>query len=243
VGGVNPAEAREVDSSRYPPNLSEAGFMQPCPRRIRAMLGGATVLDTLSAFYVWEVPYYPAYYVPVEDVDPALIALESTQTFETGPFAGLVHVDWDAVDSWFEEDEEVFGGHPRSPYSRVDAIRSSRHIRVELDGVVLAESAAPVMLFETGLPTRHYIQRTDIFFSHLEHSGTVTYCPYKGTTSDYWSAVVGGKAHRDIAWSYAYPSVAVAAVAGLVAFYDERVDTFLDGVPVTRPRTKFHGED
>jgi uncharacterized protein (DUF427 family) len=243
VGGVNPAEAREVDSSRYPPNLSEAGFMQPCPRRIRAMLGGATVLDTLSAFYVWEVPYYPAYYVPVEDVDPALIALESTQTFETGPFAGLVHVDWDAVDSWFEEDEEVFGGHPRSPYSRVDAIRSSRHIRVELDGVVLAESAAPVMLFETGLPTRHYIQRTDIFFSRLEHSGTVTYCPYKGTTSDYWSAVVGGRAHRDIAWSYAYPSVAVAAVAGLVAFYDERVDTFLDGVPVTRPRTKFHGED
>jgi uncharacterized protein (DUF427 family) len=243
VREVNPAEARVVDSSRYPPNLSEAGFMQPCPRRIRATRGGATVLDTLSAFYVWEVPYYPAYYLPVEDVDPSLVALESTQTFESGPFAGLVHVDWDAVDSWFEEDEEVFGGHPRSPYARVDAIRSSRHIRVELDGVVLAESAAPVMLFETGLPTRHYIQRTDVFFTHLERSGTVTYCPYKGTTSDYWSAVVGGKTHRDIAWSYAYPNVAVAAIAGLVAFYDERVDTFLDAVPVTRPRTKFHGEE
>lgn len=240
---MNPAEARVVDSSRYPPNLSEAGFMQPCPRRIRATRGGAFAIDTLSAFYVWEVPYYPAYYVPVEDVDPTLVELESTQTFESGPFAGLVHVAWDAVDSWFEEDEEVFGGHPRSPYARVDAIRSSRHIRVELDGVVLAESAAPVMLFETGLPTRHYIQRTDVFFAHLEHSGTVTYCPYKGKTSDYWSAVVGGKAHRDIAWSYAYPNVAVAAIAGLVAFYDERVDTFLDGVPVTRPRTKFHGED
>jgi uncharacterized protein (DUF427 family) len=241
VREVNPAEARVVDSSRYPPNLSEAGFMQPCPRRIRATRGGATVVDTLSAFYVWEVPYYPAYYLPVDDVDPALIALESTQTFDGGPFASLVHVAWDAVDSWFEEDEEVFGGHPRSPYARVDAIRSSRHIRVELDGVVLAESAAPVMLFETGLPTRHYIQRTDVFFAHFEHSDTVTYCPYKGTTSDYWSAVVGGKAHRDIAWSYAYPNVAVAAIAGLVAFYDERVDTFLDGVPVTRPRTKFHG--
>jgi uncharacterized protein (DUF427 family) len=240
---VNPAEAREVDSSRYPPHLSEAGFMQPCPRRIRARRGGATVIDTLSAFYVWEVPYYPAYYVPAEDVDPSLVELESTQTFESGPFAGLVHVDWDAVDAWFEEDEEVFGGHPRSPYARVDAIRSSRHIRVELDGVVLAESAAPVMLFETGLPTRHYVQRTDVFFSHLERVETATYCPYKGTTSDYWSAVVGGKAHRDIAWSYAYPNVAVAAIAGLVAFYDERVDTFLDGVPVTRPRTKFHGED
>jgi uncharacterized protein (DUF427 family) len=241
VREVNPAEARVVDSSRYPPHLSEAGFMQPCPRRIRARRDGATVIDTLSAFYVWEVPYYPAYYVPVEDVDPSLLLPESTQTFEGGPFAGLVHVDWDAVDAWFEEDEEVFGGHPRSPYARVDAIRSSRHIRVELDGVVLAESAAPVMLFETGLPTRHYIQRTDVFFSHLERIDTVTYCPYKGTTSDYWSAVVGGKEHRDIAWSYAYPNVAVAAIAGLVAFYDERVDTFLDGVPVTRPRTKFHG--
>jgi uncharacterized protein (DUF427 family) len=243
VREVNPAEARVVDSSRYPPNLSEAGFMQPCPRRIRATRDGATVIDTLSAFYVWEVPHYPAYYVPVEDVDPALVALDSTQTFETGPFAGLVHVDWDAVDAWFEEDEEVFGGHPRSPYARVDAIRSSRHIRVERDGVVLAESAAPVMVFETGLPTRHYIQRTDVFFSHLERSDTVTYCPYKGTTSDYWSATIGGKTHRDIAWSYAYPNVAVAAIAGLVAFYDERVDTFLDGVPVTRPRTKFHGEE
>ena len=243
VGEVNPADAREVDSSRYPPNLSEAGFTAPCPRRIRAVRGGATVLDTLSAFYVWEVPYYPAYYVPVADVDPAIVALESTQTFDGGPFAGLVHVDWDAVDSWFEEDEEVLGGHPRSPYTRVDALRSSRHIRVELDGVVLAESAAPVLLFETGLPTRHYVQRTDVFFAHLEHTDTVTYCPYKGTTSDYWSSVAGGRAHSDIAWSYAHPTVAVAPIAGLVAFSDERVDTFLDGVPVTRPRTKFTDEE
>ena len=217
--------------------------MQPCPRRIRALRGGETVLDTVGAEYVWEVPHYPAYYVPVEDVDPTILALESTQTFEVGPFAGLAHVDWNAVDSWFEEDEEVFGGHPRSPYARVDAIRSSRHIRVELDGVVLAESAAPVLLFETGLPNRHYIQRTDVFFAHLERSHTVTLCPYKGTTSDYWSARVAGALHRDIAWSYAYPQVAVAGIAGLVAFYDELVDTFLDGVPVARPRTKFHGEE
>jgi uncharacterized protein (DUF427 family) len=243
VGEVNPAEARAVDSSRYPQNLSEAGFMQPCPRRIRAVRGGETVLDTIDACYVWEVPYYPAYYVPVGDVDSAILALESTETFETGPFAGLAHVDWNAVDSWFEEDEEVFGGHPRSPYARVDAIRSSRHIRVEIGGVVLAESAAPVLLFETGLPTRHYIQRTDVFFAHLERTDTVTYCPYKGTTSDYWSARVGDELHRDIAWSYAYPQVAVAGIAGLVAFYDEKVDTFLDGVPVGRPRTKFSGEE
>jgi uncharacterized protein (DUF427 family) len=217
--------------------------MQPCPRRIRGRRGGATVLDTRAAFYVWEVPYYPAYYVPIEDVDAALLTLPSTQTFESGPFAGLAHVDWDAVDAWFEEDEEVFGGHPRSPYARVDAIRSSRLIRVEIDGVVLAESSAPVLLFETGLPTRHYIQRTDVDFTHLERTETTTYCPYKGTTSDYWSARIGDAVHEDIAWSYAYPAPEVIQIAGLVAFYDEKVDTFLDGVPVARPRTKFSGDD
>jgi uncharacterized protein (DUF427 family) len=237
---VNPADTREIDSSRYPPHLSEAGFMQPCPRRIRARLGGRIVLDSVRAFYVWEIPHYPAYYVPVDDVAPEALALPSTETFESGPFAGLAHLDWHAVDAWYEE---VFGGHPRSPYARVDAIRSSRRIRVEIDGVVLAESNAPVLLFETGLPTRHYIQRTDVDFSALERTATRTYCPYKGTTSDYWSARIGGALHEDIAWSYAYPSPQVLQIAGLVAFYDEKVDTFLDGVAVARPRTKFSDDE
>ncbi|HEY2478843.1 MAG TPA: DUF427 domain-containing protein [Solirubrobacterales bacterium] len=241
---MNPAETRAVDSSRYPQPLSEAGFMQPCPRRIRATRNGATVLDSIRACYVWASPHYPSYYLPIDDVDPATVALDSTESFETGPFAGLVHVDWNAVDAWFEEDEEVFGGHPRNPYVRCDAIRSSRHIRIELEGVVLAESDAPVLLFETGLTTRHYIQRTDVFFEHLKPSNTVTYCPYKGTTSDYWSTRIDGRIHRNIAWSYAYPDAAVAPIAGLVAFYDEQVDTFLDGVPVTRPgRKRVHGDE
>jgi uncharacterized protein (DUF427 family) len=217
--------------------------MQPCPRRIRARRDGEMVLDTVRASYVWEVPYYPAYYVPVEDVTDSGLALASTETFEHGPFAGLAHVAWASVDAWFEEDEEVFGGHPRSPYARVDAIRSSRLIRVEIDGVVLAESGSPVLLFETGLPTRHYIQRTDIDFSVLERTDTTTYCPYKGTTSDYWSARIGDALHEDIAWSYAYPSAQVLQIAGLVAFYDEKVDTFLGGEPVARPQTKFSGDD
>ncbi|HEY2052983.1 MAG TPA: DUF427 domain-containing protein [Solirubrobacterales bacterium] len=235
---MNPAETRAVDSSRYPPSIAKAGLMEPCPRRIRAMRGGATVLDSLRAVYVWSSPHYPSYYLPIDDVDPEIVALDSTKTFDNGPFAGLVHVGWKAVDAWFEEDEEVFGGHPRNPYVRCDAIRSSRPIRVELEGVILAESASPVLLFETGLPTRHYIQRTDVFFSHLKHTNTVTYCPYKGTTSDYWSARINDRTHRNIAWSYAYPHPSVASVAGLVAFYDEQVDTFLDGVPVTRPGRK-----
>src|SRR6201996_6296329 len=85
VGEVTLGEAHQIDSSRYPPHLSEAGFMQPCPRRIRAVRGGATVLDSVRAFYVWEVPRYPAYYLPVGDVDPSLLALPKTESFGTGP--------------------------------------------------------------------------------------------------------------------------------------------------------------
>ena len=48
--------------------------------------------------------------------------------------------DWDALDAWYEEDEQVFV-HPRNPYIRVDALRSHPHVRVELDGVTLAETA------------------------------------------------------------------------------------------------------
>ena len=105
---------------------------------------------------------------------------------------GTVRFEWGALDAWFEEDEQVFV-HPRDPYTRVDALRSNRRVRVELDGVVLADSASPVMVFETGLPVRYYVNRTDVRFEHLVPSDTVTSCPYKGMTSGYWS--VRGRRH------------------------------------------------
>lgn len=236
------ATGPRIDPDHYPAPPVEVGHSAPCPRRIRAFRDNAKVLDTLGALYVWEIPYYPTLYLPRADVDAEVLALDSTRSFEDDSFAGLVRVDWDAVEAWFEEDEQIFV-HPRSPYSRVDALRSSRLVRVELDGVVLAESASPVLLFETGLPTRHYLPRTDVDFSHLEPSDTVTPCPYKGLTTDYWSVRTGGELHEDLAWSYVYPTPAVAPIAGLVAFYDEKVDVFLDGVPVERPRTKFSDDD
>ena len=94
--------------------------------------------------------------------------------------SGTVRFEWAALDAWFEEDEQVFV-HPRNPYVRVDALRSTRSVRVELDGVVLAESSSPVMVFETGLPTRYYLNRTEVDFAHLIPTDTVTACPYKGT--------------------------------------------------------------
>ena len=194
----------------YPQMAADRGRIEPSPRRVRGFVGGELVFDTLGARYVWEVPYYPQYYVPLRDVRPGLLVDEdhpqrvqlgpsrlhtltvsdseqrsAARVFDDGegPVAGLVRFEWDCVD-WFEEDEPIVG-HPRNPYARIDALRSHRHVTVELDGVILAETHSPILLFETGLPTRYYIDRSDVHFDHLVPTDTETLCPYKGVTSMY----------------------------------------------------------
>jgi uncharacterized protein (DUF427 family) len=110
-----------------------------------------------------------------------------------------------ALDAWYEEDGQVFV-HPRNPYVRVDALRSHRHVRASLEGVTLAETSTPVLVFETGLPTRYYFDRTDVAFEHLVPAATQTACPYKGVTSGYWSVLTGTvrDGHQDLAWAYDY---------------------------------------
>jgi uncharacterized protein (DUF427 family) len=93
------------------------------------------------------------------------------------------------------------------------------------------------MVFETGLPTRYYLNATDIDFTHLIPSDTVTGCPYKGYTSGYWSSVVGETVHPDIAWTYGFPSRDLAPIAGLIAFYNEKLDIYVDDFKLERPRT------
>jgi uncharacterized protein (DUF427 family) len=127
--------------------------------------------------------------------------------------------------------------HPRNTYVRVDALHSSRPLRIELDGVVLASSSSPVMVFETGLPTRYYVNRTDVDFTHLVPSDTVTACPYKGKTSAYWSVRLGGTERADLAWAYDFPARQLLPISGLIAFYNEKVDIVLDGQPLDRPKT------
>jgi uncharacterized protein (DUF427 family) len=263
--------AEPVTSSdrNYPRMAAETDRIEPAPRRVRATLGGRTVFDTTRARYVWEFPFYPQYYIPLQDVDARLLVDEgrdhhlkrgtarsfglraggeerpgSVRVFGADGLSGVAHTarfDWAALDAWYEEDEQVFV-HPRNPYVRVDALRSHRHVRVELGGRVLADTSTPVLLFETGLPTRYYIDRTDVVFDALSHSDTETACPYKGVTSDYWSLRVDGdrpKECQDIAWSYSFPTRQSLPIAGLVAFYDEKVDVELDGVALLRPHTRF----
>ena len=145
--------------------------------------------------------------------------------------------EWDAMEAWFEEDEQVYT-HPRDPYTRVDILASSRRVRVLLDGLVLADSTSPRLLFETGLPTRYYLPRTHVRMDLLERSPTVTHCPYKGR-AETWSVRVGETLHEDLAWSYPAPLPESQKVAGLIAFYDEKLDIEVDGVLQERPRTKF----
>ena len=235
-------------------------------KRIRVYLGGEAVADTTRPLLVWEKPYYPAYYFPLDDVRTELLVPDGrvvhspsrgdAQTFtvavggreapaaalrfEQSPFEALreaIRFDWAAMDAWFEEDEEVFT-HPRDPYTRVDILPSSRHVRVELDGTTIAESVKPTLLFETHLPVRYYLPKTHVDFSLLEPSETVTHCPYKGQ-AEYWSVRAGDTVQADLVWSYPTPLPESAKIAGLVSFFNERVDLFVDSVKEERPRTRF----
>jgi uncharacterized protein (DUF427 family) len=147
--------------------------------------------------------------------------------------AHLAVLDFAAFDTWREEEEEVVS-HPRDPFHRVDVRRSSRHVRVELDGQVLAESTRPTMVFETGLPVRHYLPPEDVDTSLFEPSGTVTACAYKGIAA-YRSLVLPEHTVADLVWTYADPLPDAVAITGLLCFFEERVDLTVDGVRHERP--------
>jgi uncharacterized protein (DUF427 family) len=250
----------------YPAMAAATGRIEPAPRRVRAFLGGERVFDSVAARYLWEWPNYPQYLIPLGDfAADALRDEEETHRSSRGPvrrfalrggdeerggsvrvftadsdegLADLARIDWDAPEAWFEEDEQIFV-HPRNPYVRVDALRSSRKVRVELEGTLLAESESTVMVFETGLPTRYYFDRTSVDFSSLVPSETETACPYKGRTSGYWSVRVGERTEPDLAWTYDFPTRQLLPIAGLVAFYNEKLDISIDGRALLRPETHF----
>jgi uncharacterized protein (DUF427 family) len=226
-------------------------------KRIRAFLGGELVADTTHPLLVWEKPYYPAYYIREVDVRTELLSPDGTVAhspsrgdghlftvraggkeavgaaliYEQSPFEELrdaIRLDWTAMDAWFEEDEEVFT-HPRDPYTRVDILPSSRHVRVEVDGVEIANTTKPTLLFETGLPVRYYLPTTHVRMDLLTPTETVSHCPYKGD-AEYWSARIGDELHADVAWSYRTPLPESQKIAGLIGFYTENVDLYVDGI-------------
>ena len=235
-------------------------------KRVRILLAGELVADTTAPLLVWEVPYYPTYYIPGPDVLAKLVpagaevsellgeaevltvevpggttADRAARRYPASPARQLndaVRFDWNAMSEWLEEDEPVYT-HPRDPHTRVDILASSRHVRVEIDGVTVADSRSPHILFETGLPPRYYLPLTDVRTELLRPSQSQSHCPYKGTAG-YWSVDTGTSVHEDIVWIYRTPLPESQKIAGLAAFYDEKADVFVDGVQQRRPHTKFN---
>jgi uncharacterized protein (DUF427 family) len=233
------------------------------PKRVRAYLNGAIVADTYTPWLVWESPYYPTYYVPAADITAELIPSGETEhehglgnaeilhvktgsgtadnaarRYPDSPVTELrdaVRLEWAAMSEWLEEDEPVYT-HARDPYKRVDILASSRRVRVEIDGVTVAESDQPRMLFETGLPVRYYLPLTSVRMDLLRVSESSTHCPYKGNAA-YWSVDTGTRVHKDVVWIYRTPLPESQKVAGLACFYNERVDIYLDGQKLPRPKS------
>jgi uncharacterized protein (DUF427 family) len=240
--------------------------VEPGAKRVRAFLAGHLVVDSIAPLLVWEAPYYPTYYFPRADVRAELVdegaapahspsrgdaavltvvagdarapaAALHYRRSELEQLADTIRLEWGAMEAWFEEDEQVFT-HARDPYTRVDILASSRRVRVSLDGLLLADSVSPHLLFETGLPVRYYLPRPHVEMAHLVRSPTVTHCPYKGT-AETWSVRAGGQLHSDMAWSYASPLPESQKIQGMIAFYNEKLDIEVDAVLQPRPRTKF----
>jgi uncharacterized protein (DUF427 family) len=148
---------------------------------------------------------------------------------------GYVLLDFEGFDAWYEERDRVVG-HTRDLLHRIEIQASSRTVRVERDGALLAESADALLLFEHPvLPVRAYLPPADIRIP-LRPSPTRTRCPYKGEAS-YWSLDLNGQTIDDLAWSYEAPLEEAARVAGRICFFDEHVNVSLDGEPQPQPRT------
>jgi uncharacterized protein (DUF427 family) len=140
-------------------------------------------------------------------------------------------VDFDAFDEWFEEDEPNVG-HPRDPFHRIEIVHSSRSVRVERDGELLAASSRPYLLLEPPLPVRYYLPPEDVNWELLQPSSTRTVCAYKGHAS-YWSL----ENEDDIAWSYPEPLREAEEVKDRIAFFNEGVDLVVNGTRLDRPVT------
>jgi uncharacterized protein (DUF427 family) len=240
--------------------------VESCPKRVRVVFANRVIADSLDVRMIWEHPHYPQYYFPVDDVDGAALAetdhtttdpergtashftvrvgdreaVNAAWQYRNSPheaLRGLVRFDWAAMDRWYEEGEEVFV-HARNPYARIDVLESDRHVQVEIDGITVADSTRPRLLFETRLPTRYYLPHDDVRMDLLAAGDTTTRCPYKGVAS-YWTARIDGVDHADIVWSYPTPILEVSKVTGLLCFYNEKVDLIVDGQRLPRAVTGF----
>jgi uncharacterized protein (DUF427 family) len=221
-----------------PPVPTGAIYVEPFLRRVRAALGERTVIDSERVLLVHRSGQPPTYAFPAVDVRGLPVSVEPAAL-------GYVRVPWGAATAWFEEEEEVFGGHPRNPYHRVDCVRARRRLRVEVATEVLVDTQDVISLYETSRAPQLYVRREAVRMDLLVASSTVSYCPYKGRAS-YWTADIHGTVVRDVAWSYNEPLPESVAIAGMLSFYPERTSMIQDiltwfTAPPAAPRGPDHG--
>jgi uncharacterized protein (DUF427 family) len=195
-------------------------YVEPFLRRVRAIRGLRTVIDSDRVVLVHRAGQPPTYAFPADDVHDVPTSPEPAAQ-------GYVRVPWNAVTAWYEEEEEVFGGHPRNPYHRIDCVRARRRLRVEVASVLLVDTADVISLYETSRAPQLYVRREHVRLDLLTPSSTFTYCPYKGTAS-HWSAMIAGEVVPDVAWSYDDPLPESAPIAGMLSFYPERTKMIQD---------------
>jgi uncharacterized protein (DUF427 family) len=227
-------------------------LIEPTRRRIRVRLGNTLVADSEQALLLIQFggkDFLPTYYLPLSDVRPDVLVDEDGGRWsvaagglradgaawdndEFPELKGHVTFSWKLLD-WYEEDEQVFE-HARSPYHRVDTLRSSRRVEVFVGGDRVANTIRPLLLFETSLPVRYYLPPGDVRTELFTASDTVTRCPWKGVARYLSHSDV-----PDVAWSYPDPIPENPKIRDLICFYNERVDLVIDGVRQERPRTPF----
>lgn len=203
----------------FPPIPDDLVFIEPHPRRVQAILKGHTVIDTEAALLVHRRDHPLSYAFPAG----------TTGDLPTEPVPqqpGYVRVPWDAVDRWVEEGRTLVH-YPPNPYHRVDCLPTTRGLRVGIGGAVLVDTVDTVIVFETSLAPRLYVDPALVRTDLLRRSETTSYCNYKGHAT-YWSAVIGEQVFSDVAWSYAEPLPESVAITGFLSFDETRTETLAE---------------
>lgn len=228
-------------------------LVRPNPKRMRIMVNGKTVADSVDTALLLETGHHPVCYFPPEDVRTDLMERTdhtthcpykgdaSYRSFRVGnraienavwsyeqPIPGMERIRGLLAFYWDKvdhwfEEDEEIFGHLRDPHHRVDVLPSSREVRVVLRDETIALTRRGLFLFETGLPTRYYIPPADVRMEVMSPTRTTSICPYKGKAS-YWSVRVGNRTAEDVAWSYLEPLPDCPRIKGHLCFYPEKVD-------------------
>jgi uncharacterized protein (DUF427 family) len=228
-------------------------YAEPLRRRMRVRYGGDWIADSEDVVLLHEPGRYPVAFFPRASVADGVLTETGhvTRHAELGETAwftatvgdattaraaweyrdlpahakvlrGRVAFAWRAMDAFYEEDERILG-HAADAYHRIDIRATSRHLVVTANGQVIADTRAPLALYESGFAPRWYVPPADVDTGKLTPARGQTFCPYKGVCS-YWDADGGQRG----VWSYTDPYTEVTRIKGYYSFEPDRVEVHLD---------------